>query len=141
MAAGSSKDLTSLVTGRAARSYLPRDGWWAEHLLNSFDGISAYGFSLAEVQFHHDGHYVRYRAPNYDLYVSHEPGTSLTGGLRRRGTSRYISIDELAGIAGSAVAEGQEIDIHDRAAVMAKLDRWADVLMSALPTLVPESEP
>lgn len=53
--------LDELVTDWVSRTYLKRDGWWAEQVIEQFCFLEERGFDKPDVQFHQEGHYVRYR--------------------------------------------------------------------------------
>ena len=67
-----------LVKGWIQRSYLERDGWWAQLVLDEFALLDDLGFSLvasswAGVHFHQKGHYVGFVGPRRDIAVDYDP--------------------------------------------------------------------
>jgi hypothetical protein len=60
------------------RSYLKRDGWWAQLVVEEFSFLDELGFSLtgpewAGVHFHQKGHYVAFVGPKVEVVVEYDP--------------------------------------------------------------------
>ena len=74
--------IDELVTGRIERSYLRRDGWWAELVLDTFAFLEPLGYSLtgsdmAGIHFHQKGNYIWFHGPGRDLAVEYDPESRL----------------------------------------------------------------
>lgn len=90
-----------LVKGWIQRSYLKRDGWWAQLVLDEFDFLRGLGFSLtgsemSGVHFHQKGHYVCFRRADRDVVIEYDPETETIGAvvIEHRGP-RFIPLDDL----------------------------------------------
>jgi len=90
-----------LVKGWVQRSYLKRDGWWAQLVLDEFDFLRGLGFSLtgsdmAGVQFHQKGHFVCFQRSDRDVVVEYDPETDTIGAVViEHGGPRFIPLDDL----------------------------------------------
>ena len=67
-----------LVTDRIGRTYLKRDGWWAQLVLDEFDFLLGLGFKLtgsgmAGIHFHQKGHYIWFDGPRRDVAIDYDP--------------------------------------------------------------------
>ncbi len=76
--------IDELVAGWVHRSYLKRDGWWAEHVLEAFAFLQPLGYSLtgselAGVHFHQKGHYIWFHGPGRDVTLEYDPETRVIG--------------------------------------------------------------
>jgi hypothetical protein len=52
----------------------PQGGWWVRLVLDSFGYLEEeYEYSLAEVQMHFKGNYIRYRGPVFEFVTEYDP--------------------------------------------------------------------
>lgn len=135
------KEVLRFVNGWAARSYLAKDGWWAAHVVRRFADAARFGFVLAQIHFHHEGHFVRYNRKALDLYLSYEPGVSIGAGVFFRDKERYLPIAELPTVDEVPVRSDVTVDLSDRDSMIAAIDHLADEFMRAAPKLILESTP
>jgi hypothetical protein len=90
-----------LVKGWVQRSYLKRDGWWAQLVLDEFDFLRGLGFSLsgsemAGVQFHQKGHFVDFHRSDRDVVIEYDPETDTIGAVViDHSPHRWIPLDDL----------------------------------------------
>lgn len=117
-------EFADYVKGPFAKEYLARYGWWAQHVVDRFALLQDLGYPLDEVHFHQDGHFVRYRGPRWDFYVTYESDTDIRAGFYARDTPMSVNLDELRGARPAALA--------DRDAILAKIDEWAEAMPEAI---------
>jgi hypothetical protein len=66
------------VKGWVQRTYLKRDGWWAQLVLDEFGFLADHGYSLhggelVGIHFHQRGHYIWFVGPRRDVVVDYDP--------------------------------------------------------------------
>jgi hypothetical protein len=131
--------LAALVSDPTQRSYLKRDGWWAELILDEFDFLEKYGFDLAEVNFHFRGNFIRFLAPHGELVFDYAAedggwfGAELRVGLPA--DEPGISLDEV--LAGRKSNSRRRSDDHAQVATIIR--RWAAALRDRAPELLAPS--
>jgi hypothetical protein len=122
------------VKGWVQRSYLKRDGWWAQLVLDEFSFLRDLGFTLtgsdwAGVHFHQRGHYVGYTGPRRDLAIGYDPEDTKTidAHVVEYHPSRFIALD---GLIAERLPEAHPPRRQplDREAVEANVRWWADCL-------------
>lgn len=128
--------LRTFVSGPFEQGWLKAEGWWAERVVDRFSDAEAFGFTLAEVHFHHDGHFVRYRGLRYDLYVAVDEGSGFGAGLFDKVLHRYVPVDFACEAATyTPGVSPPRVDQHDREAVFDAIDQWATTFMQWASTL------
>jgi hypothetical protein len=80
--------VASVAIARLARKHAPmsvaeqvdlglrgrENGWWVRLVLDSFRYLETdYGYSLAEVQMHFKGNFIRYRGPVFEFVTEYDP--------------------------------------------------------------------
>ena len=133
-----------LVKGWIQRSYLERDGWWAQLVLDEFAFLDELGFSLvasswAGVHFHQKGHYVGFVGPRRDIAVDYDPDdpkrVTIGASLVEHDPPRFVSLDEVLAehIPGVEMPRRKPLD---RDAVEANVRWWADGLRQIAPEVL-----
>jgi hypothetical protein len=117
-------EVADYVKGPFVKEYLARYGWWAQRVVDRFAFLQDLGYALDEVHFHQEGNFVRYRSPRWDFYVTYESDTDIRAGFFARDTPKAVNLDELLG--------ARPADLTNRAAVLAKIDEWAEAMPEAI---------
>ena len=122
------------VNGWVQRSYLKRDGWWAQLVLDEFSFLRDLGFSLtgskwAGIHFHQRGHYVTFIGPRRDVSIGYDPDDTKTidAHVVEHDPPKFIRLDGLIaqGLPGTQPPRRQPLD---REAVETNVRWWADGL-------------
>jgi hypothetical protein len=101
MTAMPSRRVDDLVKGWVGRSYIKRDGWWAQLVLDEFSFLDDLGFSLtrsesAGIHFHQKGHYIAFAGPQRDVVIDYDPETKTMGAsVLEHDPPRFIPLDDL----------------------------------------------
>lgn len=124
------------VKGWVQRSYLKRDGWWAQLVLDEFAFLDDLGFSMsgsdwAGIHFHQKGHYVAFVGPRRDVAVEYDPDdpkrVTIGADVVEHDPPRFMPLDGLISqhIAGEQSPSRTPLD---RAAIEANVRWWANGL-------------
>lgn len=128
--------LRRLVTNRVERSYLRRDGWWADLILDEFDFVNDYGYLLAEVTLHFRGNAIRFTGPNGELTFTYAPedGGWFAAELRTGvpDDQAGASLDTLL----NASEQRSRRRSDDPGEIAAVIRRWATALRQQAPRLL-----
>lgn len=122
-----------LVKGRTQRSYLKRDGWWAQLILDQFEFLRDLGYDfsgpMGGVQFHQNGNYVWYQGPN-SRYVVFEYDPEADG-----------SVSAMVGTPGGPRSLDVLLDLvpriaTDRPSIQRRVRAWSEGLKRLAPELL-----
>jgi hypothetical protein len=119
-----------LAQGWVNRSYIKRDGWWAQLVLDEFDFLRGLGFSMtgsemAGIHFHQEGHFIGFHRPDRDVVIEYDPETLTIGAaVIRRDEPGLSRLDDLilARVPDTRVPTRSPLD---RASVDASVRWWA----------------
>src|SRR3954469_2283083 len=124
------------IKGWVQRSYLKRDGWWAQLVLDEFAFLDDLGFSFsandwAGIHFHQNGHYVAFVGPRHDVVVEYDPDdpkrVTIGADVVEHDPPRFVPLDALI-VKYIPEARPPARQPLDRAAVAANVQWWADAL-------------
>ena len=129
------------VTGWVQRSYLKRDGWWAQLVLDEFSFLDDLGFSLtgsewAGIHFHQKGHYVAFVGPRRDVAIEYDPETNTIGAdIVDHDPRRFTPLDQLIAqhIPGEEPPQREPLD---RETISATVRWWAGGLRRIAPEIL-----
>jgi len=132
------------VKGWVQRSYLKRDGWWAQLVLDEFAFLDDLGFSLsandfAGIHFHQKGHYVAFVGPHRDVVVDYDPDdpkrVTIGADVVEHDPHRFIPLDSLLAQHDPGAQPPSRTPL-DRASIEANVRWWADGLRRIAPEVL-----
>ena len=129
------------VKGWVQRTYLKRDGWWAQLVLDEFSFLDDLGFTLtgsewAGIHFHQKGHYIAFTGPRRDVAIGYDPeAKTIDADLVEHDPQRWIPLD---GLILQHMPDGQSPPREplDRQAVEANVRWWAAGLRRLAPEVL-----